>query len=213
MSTYVQQASVLTSRQMVMLLIIALHALAISALMAIKVVPDASITKLPLIGRFLPEERVPPPPDLGELVPSKTAAPRVQIAPPRPEFPMEAAREDIVRPLPGDSGPVEEVASPGGQVTLIPSTGLQFRAVRLADEYYPAQSLRLQEEGTAEVRVCVAPSGRIEGRPTIQASSGSRRLDAAALDWAREALVFTAATEGGVPVAACRGFRVNFTLR
>jgi protein TonB len=84
--------------------------------------------------------------------------------------------------------------------------------VRSADDYYPAASLRLQESGTAIVQVCVAPSGRLEGAPAIQQSSGSPRLDAAALKWAREALRFTPATRGGVPISACKGFRVNFKL-
>jgi hypothetical protein len=48
--------------------------------------------------------------------------------------------------------------------------------------------------------------------PTIENSSGSARLDGAAVTWAREALRFTPATRSGSPVSACKGFRVNFTL-
>jgi TonB family protein len=95
----------------------------------------------------------------------------------------------------------------------IPPTPLQFRAVRPADDYYPSASQSMQEEGLAIVRVCVTPAGKLDGKPVIESTSGSARLDAAALTWAREALRFTPATERGVPVAACKGFRVNFKLR
>jgi hypothetical protein len=37
-------------------------------------------------------------------------------------------------------------------------------------------------------------------------------LDGAAVKWAREALQFTPATHAGAAVAACKDFRVNFTL-
>ena len=38
------------------------------------------------------------------------------------------------------------------------------------------------------------------------------RLDQAALKWVREALRFTPATENGVGVSSCKGFRVVFNL-
>ncbi len=108
------------------------------------------------------------------------------------------------------AGPAEVAGT--GAVPQIPSTALQYRAVRSADDYYPSQSLSLQEEGAAIVRVCVSPAGRLDGKPVIETTSGSPRLDAAALMWAREALRFTPATQGGIPVAACKGFRVVFNL-
>jgi TonB family protein len=85
--------------------------------------------------------------------------------------------------------------------------------VRSPDDYYPATSIQLQEEGVTVVNVCVGPAGRLEGAPTVRSSSGSRRLDAAALKWAGEALVFTPATRNGAAVSACREYRVRFTLR
>jgi TonB family protein len=94
----------------------------------------------------------------------------------------------------------------------IAPTALQFRAVRPSDDYYPSEAMTLGEEGIAIVKVCVGPTGRIDGKPTIDKSAGSPRLDRAAVAWAREALRFTPATENGVAVAACKGFRVNFTL-
>src|SRR5688500_2894720 len=97
--------------------------------------------------------------------------------------------------------------------TIIPSTSLEMHATRSPDDYYPAVSLQLQEEGVSVVRICVGPEGRLEGRPTVVQGSGSRRLDSAAVKWASEALTFTAATRNGAGISACRDFRVRFTLR
>ena len=97
---------------------------------------------------------------------------------------------------------------------IVPApTELRFEAIRPTDDYYPSTSLRLQEEGIAVVRVCVGPDGKLAGTPTIESGSGSRRLDNAAVTWAREALRFTPATREGRPVSACKGFRVRFSLR
>jgi protein TonB len=210
-----QQASLLSGRQMILLGIIALHALIISALMTMRIMPDVQSPQVPLIGRIDPprEIPVPPPPE----IPVTMAKPRVtmpQVPAPIVKFPDA----DVVAPYvaPVETGPVDPVPAQTGAgenpVPAIPATALQFRAVRPADDYYPRASLKLQEEGTAIVQVCVTPAGKLDGNPVIRSSSGSSRLDAAALKWAREALRFTPATRGGVAVAACKGFRVKFTL-
>jgi TonB family protein len=85
--------------------------------------------------------------------------------------------------------------------------------IRSPDDYYPSASITMQEEGAAIVRVCVGPTGRIEGTPSVQRSSGSRRLDAAAVKWAGEGMVFRPATRNGAAVSDCKDFRVVFNLR
>jgi protein TonB len=112
-----------------------------------------------------------------------------------------------------DLAPAERVLDSGGDAIPIPATDLTYRATRSPDDYYPAASIRLQEQGVAVVEVCVNAQGRLDGRPVIQRTSGSRQLDAAAVRWASEALAFTPATRNGAAVAACKGFRVNFSLR
>jgi hypothetical protein len=64
----------------------------------------------------------------------------------------------------------------------------------------------------AIVRVCADASGAQSAAPQVIKSSRSRLLDGAAVTWAREALQFTPATHAGAAVAACKEFRVNFTL-
>jgi TonB family protein len=108
----------------------------------------------------------------------------------------------------GDSGARETVRLP-----TIPATPLAYRSHRSTDDYYPPISIRMGEEGAAIVRVCVAANGTLQDAPRVTEGSGFPRLDAAAVAWAREALTFTPATEGGAAVASCKGFRVRFTLR
>lgn len=218
-SPMLQQASLLSGRHSVMLVIIALHGLFISLLMAVRIVPDApQPPPPPLIGHIDPPELVtPPPPE--ELI--------VEIQQPTltkliPDFDV-VIPEEISVPVPASDSPsvpveprVRTVDPPVRGVTVapaVPPTALQYRVVRPARDYYPLASITLQEEGIAIVQVCVGPSGQLNRDPVIQQSSGSKRLDAAALKWAREALQFTPATRDGAAVAACKGFRVNFTLR
>jgi protein TonB len=212
---HLQQASLLSGRQVIMVGIIALHALVISVLMTMRISPDVQPPEVVLIGRIDPPTRELPPP------PPPMPKPVLNTEFTTPKFPViDPVIPDLVPEtvlvLPSDPGPVEMVAPQVGTgtstVPAIPSTALQFRAIRSADDYYPYASRTLQEEGIAIVQVCVAPSGKLEGSPAIRTSSGSARLDAAALKWASEALRFTPATQGGVPVSACKGFRVHFKL-
>jgi len=219
MSAHVQlhQASVLTGRQTVMAVTIGLHALAIMALMATRTIVIPA-TNPP--DRYLYEPVKEPEPVI-QKVPIAVDPSEIQYAAPKPDLPFvrpEYSPEEIfvapAEPVAGDEGagrgnPEGEQSGRGAEIA---PTALQFRAVRPSDDYYPSESMTLGEEGVAIVRICVAPTGRIDGKPTIDKTSGSPRLDRAAVAWAREALRFTPATAGGVPVAACKGFRVNFTL-
>lgn len=79
------------------------------------------------------------------------------------------------------------------------------------DDYYPPTSKRLGEQGTAVVDTCFGPTGRVDGVPKVQTSSGSSRLDDAAVKWASHARAIPA-TVDGKPVAGCVPFRVKFVL-
>lgn len=216
MSAVVQQAGLATGRQMVLMATIGLHALVIAVMMTIKIrpdpVPDIPRLKVSVLARTT----VQPPPEPQRLrdPEMRTSAP-VDLPRYTPVFPQVATtaslppadtRAWVVPDVPatsGGSGATEAVPAP---------TELRFEAVKSTDDYYPATSLRLQEEGVAIVRVCVGPDGRLSGAPVVESGSGSRRLDAAAVAWTREALRFMPATREGRPVAACKGFRVRFSL-
>lgn len=211
----IERAAMLTGRQLMLGVVVALHVLVISALMTMQMTSDDT-PPVPIFKPITTVELPPPiPPEEQPQLPVENTV--VAWQPPviptpifnHPEIQWSAP--DVAQPLPpGDSvaeGPPVDAA------VTIPSTELTYRATRSPDDYYPAVSLQLQEQGSAVVSVCVGASGRREGPPTIERSSGSRRLDAAAVQWAREALDFTPATRNGAPVAACKGFRVNFQLQ
>jgi TonB family protein len=213
-----QQAGQLHGRQMVMLVTIALHAVVIAGMMMMRVMPELR----PPDRHLLPIDNVVEPPPVEKpqqlqvpdpILTTPFTPPPIAIRP--VDIPLDISDNAVVLP-PQNTGPVAAVATDGpGTATIpdIPSTPLQFRAVRPADDYYPSASQSMQEEGLAIVRVCVTPAGRLDGKPVIETTSGSPRLDAAALTWAREALRFTPATQRGVPIGSCKGFRVNFKLR
>lgn len=216
MSAVVQQAGLATGRQMVLMATIGLHALVIAVLMTMKIRPDP-VPDIPRLKvNVLARTPVQPPLEPQRLRDAdlKDATP---VALPRnpPVFPTVA--NTVTLPTPDTRAwQVAEVpvttAGSGSVVAAPAPTELRFEAVKSTDDYYPATSLRLQEEGVAIVRVCVGPDGRLSGAPVVESGSGSRRLDAAAVAWTREALRFTPATREGRPVAACKGFRVRFNI-
>lgn len=212
--TAIERASLLSGRQMVLLVVIALHALAIASLMAMRIPleekPSPGLKWIDPVVPDKPVEPVPPmpPPD---LISSES------ISVPLPSMPGPVIGLNEMPTVPAETGitlPVtESLTGVPGVTAGIPPTELLSRAIRSPDDYYPTASLQLQEEGLAEVHVCVGPTGRLEGTPTVKNTSGSRRLDAAAVKWASEALAFTPATRNGAAVSACRDYRVRFTLR
>jgi TonB family protein len=216
-SAYVEQASVMTGRQMVLVATIALHALVISGLLAMKVIPDLSVPDVPIkFVDYVPDQTPPPEPPkpINRDADMKDGRTVVIQAPGDVAFP-EAKNDGIVaeyRPdVPSGDG---IVGDPPGNPPHIPVIrDLSYQVIRPTDEFYPSLSRQLAEQGTTVVRVCIGANGRMQGQPTVEATSGFRRLDTAAVDWARQALRFSPATRDGVPVDACKGFRVRFKLR
>jgi TonB family protein len=217
MTTHVQQASILSGRSMTLVAVIGLHALLITALIAVKIVPPLINDPAPFEMVIVPAEDMPPPPQPMPVEPQK-----VMVTVPTIELPVFNVPEDTLvaqasAPQETDSGPEQIEAGPaeGVVMTAPPArvfTDLTYRAVMSPNVFYPPTSVTLQEQGIAIVRVCVDGAGRIDGIPTIQTSSGHKRLDQAAIRWTREALQFTPATENAVGVRSCKGFRVVFNL-
>jgi TonB family protein len=221
MTAHVQQASMLSGRYMTFMAVIGLHALMIGALIAIKIAPD--IAKAPLALQWV---NSPPPDDSSPPLPTIAQAQRAVTVPQViiqiPEYiNVEPTNAIAVQAAPSqasaqEAGVVEAEGGSGAATVLTPparvTTALQYRITRPTDEYYPDTSKVIQEQGVAVVRVCVDGAGRMSGAPVIETSSGYKRLDQAALRWARESLSFKPATENGAGVPACKGFRVNFDL-
>jgi len=81
------------------------------------------------------------------------------------------------------------------------------------DDYYPDASRRLGEQGTALVKLCIGAGGKVVGSPAIQKSSGSSRLDQAALRYALATSGhFSPETRNGAAVTVCTALPIRFQL-
>jgi protein TonB len=214
MSSQIQQAGMLSGRSMTMMVVVGLHALAITALITWRMAPDW-IDPGPKAMPWTVFEDPLPPKSVEPVAPidrrAKVVVERMSLPIPGPIPEQLIVSEPIAEQAP-DRDPGPDVG--GAPVeTLRVETALQYQIVRPTDDYYPNASLVQQEHGVAVIRVCVDSAGRIAPLPTVETSSGHRRLDDAAIRWARESLRFTPATRDGVAIAACKGFRVNFSLR
>lgn len=213
-TTVVGQAGYVPSfsrRTMVILLIVGLHVLVVCVLATAIEAPNSF---KPIADRmhadFLPQPvpRIPPslPPD-----PRLTQF-RPDVSPPKwPEPPPEpptAIRDSVSQAPPaGPAGPASP--KPGNRVLGGPGAGFPN-----ADDFYPEASRRLGEKGITTVSVCVDGTGRLIGKPTVDRSSGSARLDESALRLAQAGSGhYRVTTEDGRPVSACYPFHVRFQLR
>jgi TonB family protein len=214
MSAQLHPASILSGRQLVLAVTIALHAAAISGLMAWRIAEV--ITRIPDDPIQIFDIKPDPPRDLAPV----SNDPRIitAITVPSPRDPNVQLIKDIEEELhtvsatAGTSGGGETGSVVQDQLPAAADTPLQYRATRPSDDYYPPQAIRMEQEGVTIVRTCVEATGALSAAPHVVKSSRSRLLDGAAIAWAREALQFTPATHAGAAVPGCKEFRVNFTL-
>jgi TonB family protein len=157
----------------------------------------------------VPPERLPPPLLSGVKM---LSVPKLVVEPP-PVIDvdtdvtakiLEKPPEPYSPPLPPEAPPhvVRQVA--GGPGAGFPDTA----------DFYPSQSIRMEEEGISTVRVCVDPKGKLTSDPTTVKSSGSARLDEGALKLARAGSGhYRATTEDGQPVTSCYPLGIRFQLK
>jgi TonB family protein len=189
---------------------IALHGVLVTGLLAIKAVESAKDHAIPIQVKNVDVKR--PDPVETPIVPvlgSFAAVP--QPTPDLPDFRDSETIPATVVDVPQDAV-VETPRRVETVIATVPDTPLRYQAVRPSDDFYPPQALRMGAEGAAIVRACVDAGGRLSGVPTVVRGSRVAVLDAAAVKWASEALRFQPATQAGVAVAACKEFRVSFTL-
>ena len=77
---------------------------------------------------------------------------------------------------------------------------------------YPDQSRRLGEQGTVQLRIDVADDGSVSDAAVVS-SSGSSRLDQAAVEWVKEHWRYKPATQEGHAVSASVEAAVVFNLK
>lgn len=192
--------------------IVALHALIIYALQhgtlkqVIHNAPAAALITL-ILPQSTPLPAIPPTVHLSRpesaavpVLAPKTASPISETSPPTP---VSAPAEETIVTAPANTPPVLLQAEP----KLITS-GLDY--LRLPQPTYPIASRRLKEQGKTLVRVLVSAQGNPE-KVDIQQSSGSARLDDAALKAVMHAL-FKPYMEDGQPVAVYAVVPIQFHL-
>jgi protein TonB len=206
MTVYVHDSLFMTRRGVVLLAIIGLH-IFIAWALATGLARRALEVIAPPIQTDIVEEvktqKDPPPPP-----PPEFQKPPVEVPPPDVtiDLPVEAPATTAITAVaatPHAPAPPVHVGS-----HKAPTVAKNFPA---SEEYYPAASKRLNEEGAPTVHVCVGANSKLTAAPTIAQSSGSPRLDDGALNLAKAGR-YVAGMDDGKPIDACFDFRIKFQM-
>jgi TonB family protein len=209
MAAYVHDTSFFSRRAIVFVVIVAFHvflAWALAVGLARKVIEVIA----PPIQADLVEEveqrDVPPPPP-----PPEFERPPVEVPPPEVsiDIPVDVQQSTAITDVTDRPVPMAPPPPPAPKAVKHPGLGKNFPA---SEDYYPAASKRLSEEGSPTVKVCVGPAGKLSEEPTIAQSSGSARLDEGAIKLAKAGR-YTPGTVDGQPTTDCFSFRVKFELK
>jgi len=209
MAAYAHDSSFFTRRGLVFVVIVAAHVLlgwGLANGLARKVVEViAPPIQTDIIEEVQEREEPPPPP------PPEFERPPVEVPPPEVaiEIPIDTSQSTAITDVTDKPVPMAPPPPPPPRKVVKAKMGRNFPN---SEDYYPAASKRLGEEGSITVKVCVGPNGKLAGEPEIQQSSGSARLDEGALKLAKAGR-YVAGTVDGVPTTDCFPFRVKFELR
>ncbi|HYB32396.1 MAG TPA: energy transducer TonB [Steroidobacteraceae bacterium] len=199
-----------TRRTVVLFIIIGLHVFIFWAL-ATGLARKAIEVLAPPIQTDIVEEVVkknePPPPP-----PPEFQKPPVEVPPPEVtiDLPVETAQTTAITNVTTKHVEAPPPAPKAASVKVGPKPGKGFPNT---EDYYPAASKRLGEEGAAVVRACVGPNGKLTEDPKLETSSGSARLDEGAINLAKAGSGrYQPATEDGKPITDCFTFRIRFQM-
>jgi len=211
MSTYAQHdLGYFSRRSSTLFLVVSLHAALLYALLT-------AITHVPVVNRT-PIQNLPLP------IPQPRALPPAFPKPQLKSVTIEVNRPEIEVPRdpdPGSDVTTKVVDDPSRQVSPV-SPSRMVKQVQGGpgagfpnpDDFYPDIARRMEEQGTATVRVCVDAKGRLTSDPATLQGTGSPRLDEGALKLARAGSGhYRATTEDGQPVNSCYAFRIRFQLK
>jgi periplasmic protein TonB len=157
------------------------------------------------IAQDVKQRDLPPPPP-----PPKMERPPVEVPPPDVviNVPVETQTTAITNVT---THHVEAPPAPVHQVVRVPAQ-LDIKHSPSTADYYPPTSVRMNETGTAVIKLCAAADGGVAGQPTLVTSSGSSRLDEAAIKWGVHVRMHPE-TEDGKPVGGCVPLKVKFVLQ
>jgi protein TonB len=146
----------------------------------------------------------PPPPPEFERPPVEVPPPEVTI-----DIPVDTQTSTAITDVTDRPVPMAPPPPPPPKAVKKPTLGKNFPA---SEDYYPAASKRLGEEGAPTVKVCVGPNGKLTEEPSIATTSGSARLDEGAIKLAKAGR-YVAGSVDGQPSTDCLNFRVKFELK
>ncbi|TXI84734.1 MULTISPECIES: energy transducer TonB [unclassified Cupriavidus] len=179
-----------------------------------------------IIARIIPVEPppAPKPPEPPKAKPETPTPPKpVKVVTPRPAPPKPQPTPEPVASLPPSPTAIEAPPAPPAPPAPAPApapappVNAAPRAVGIGEiqcsqpsPTYPRQSIRLNETGTTMVRVTIDEGGRI-AKSSISSSSGSSRLDDAALEAVRR-MRCQPYTDNGRPISVTAVQPINFVL-
>lgn len=196
-------------------LVVLLHVVIVGALLQIAPVRSRAAEVAPVFVQLIPLatpllEPSPPPPAPKTIVskqPSR-AIRRMQTSTPIQFATSEPVSEPVIAPVASGSK-AEPVVQPA-PASPAPKTISKVEYIRAPQVEYPALSRRIGEQGRVVLRVLIGREGRAE-RVEVQVSSGSQRLDDAAVKAAREAL-YRPYAENGVAISVWALVPTSFEL-
>jgi protein TonB len=195
---------------------ILLHAVAFIALLQYEPVRSALTQAMPIIVSLITPQPVVEKPQLPNALPVRPKAPQPTL--PEPKQLITAVSEALAplqaptppSPAPVQAAPSQQAAAPVAPAPVIPPN---FNADYLDNPppIYPALSRRIGEQGKVMLRVLVNAKGTAD-KIELRSSSGSSRLDDAALDSVKR-WRFVPARQGDQPVAAWVLIPITFSLK
>jgi len=154
---------------------------------------------------------LPPPAQLPDM-----AQPKLDIVPPpqiRIETPPTTAAITVEQKVVPATPPLR-AAKPAPQAAVAPpkpTTAVGIERTHTTPPY-PPLSRRLGEEGTVQLKLAIGTDGRVQSADLVK-SSGSERLDEAALNWVQSHWRYRPATSEGRPVSSETRVNVVFNLK
>jgi len=168
------------------------------------VAPDQDMVVVPTIKRI---ER-PPPPKQPDPVPVHRPLERTPVAVPDPPVMPVDSRGS---PMDEYVAPTQDTAPTTFDAVAVASDFVQITADVAPNPPYPAQAIQRRLAGEVVLRIRVDASGA-PVEVTIETSSGSSLLDAAAAKFVKARWHFVPALQDGRPVEALALLPINFSL-
>ena len=210
MAAYAHDTNFFSRRALVFVAIVGVHiflAWAFATGLAQSVVEIiAPPIKTEIIEEVKQQDTPPPPP------PPEFERPPVEVPPPEVaiDIPQDVAQSTAITDV--TDRPVPMAPPPPPAPKNVKKASIDSKRFPPSEEYYPAASKRLGEEGQPTVKVCIGPQGKLAEDPSIATSSGNTRLDEAAIKYAKAGR-YLAGSVDGQPTTDCLVFRVKFELK